>query len=155
MGQSIWSVLTILNLINAKHCLICRQVGSDRLDIVLRLQNDFDMFLLDRIAQYPPSLRSHIPVLLCLLSFSINSVPGDLFRILLLGASNSAEEQINFFNLDMKLLTIAGAHSKLHDQTWASLFRDKSMAGECFVDGENFVALAKAIVSVIYSKYAA
>ncbi|KAF8186300.1 hypothetical protein BJ912DRAFT_469124 [Pholiota molesta] len=41
--------------------------GSDRLDIFLRLQNDLDMFLLNRITQYPPSFRAHIPVLLCCL----------------------------------------------------------------------------------------
>jgi hypothetical protein len=114
------------------------------------------MFLLDHIAQYPPQLRSHIPALLCLLSLCGESAPpGALFQILILGASNSAEEQTKFLNLDKRLLSINKAWPGVYDHTWKSLFQDKSRAGEYIVDGESFVALAKAIVSVIYSKYAA
>ncbi|KAF8186303.1 hypothetical protein BJ912DRAFT_1043214 [Pholiota molesta] len=126
-------------------------VGLDRLDIVLRLQNDFDMFLLDRIAQYPPSLRTHIPVLLCLLHCG-GYGPGDLFRILLVGASNSAEECTEFFDLDKRLLDVFEARSPNEDETWKTFFRDKSRAEDYAVDGESFVALAKAIFSAIYSK---
>jgi hypothetical protein len=137
-----------------KKKLIYRQVGLDRLDIVLRLQNAFDMFLLERIAQYPPSLRSHIPVLLCLLRYDF---PGDIFRILLLGTSNSAEEYTEFLNLDKWLLNVFEAFDEIKESAYMiyeSLFLDKSRAGDYFVDGESYAALAKAIIGVIYSKYA-
>jgi hypothetical protein len=127
----------------------------DRPDIVLRLQNDFDMFLLDRIAQYPPSLRSYIPVLLCLLFYGF---PGDIFRILLLNASNSAEKYTEFTELDGRLLNICWAYAEKGEwpyKIYQSLFLDKPRAGDYFVDGGSYAALAKAIVSVIYSKYVA
>ncbi|KAF8186310.1 hypothetical protein BJ912DRAFT_1144082, partial [Pholiota molesta] len=129
-------------------------VGSNRLDIFLRLQNDFDVFLLDHIALYPPSLRTHIPALLCLLCCGDGPRIGDLFRILLLRASNSAREHTEFLNLDNMLLidNDSKAFYRFKYQIWESLFRDKSRAGEYFVDGKSYVALAKAIVSVVYSR---
>jgi hypothetical protein len=92
------------------------------------------------------------PLIICPLNPPGSSA--DLFRILLLGASNSAEEQTEFLILDKRLLTINEVRSAVNSQIWESLFRDKSRAAKYFVDGKSFVALAKAIFSVIYSKYA-
>lgn len=79
-----------------------------------------------------------------------------MFRILLHGANSLAEYQ-NFLNLDGRLLQMRKAASVYEeDDVYVSgLFQDQARAGKYFVDGGCYAALAKAIVSVISSKYAA
>ncbi|KAF9473137.1 hypothetical protein BDN70DRAFT_886136 [Pholiota conissans] len=114
--------------------------------IYLRLHGEFDAFFTERISRYPSTLRTYIPSIL-----AFSSHLSEIFHILLHTIHDSEAEIEEIRQLDSALLDVEH-HPGQTNQAFPTMFHDRSRFGNFYVNGENYVALVKQIVVIVFPK---